>query len=103
MPKRPKSPKRAKPKPAKLPKVTEKQIEFLLMFRRLELELGRAPMLRELGEEAGYSEGSETAGAQRMMDKLIALGLAKKPEMRPVGGGTTPLGLAVLARLDDEE
>src|SRR5262245_11461851 len=98
MPKPPKP-----PKPSKLPKLTKKQTDFFLMYRRLELELGRTPMLRELGEEAGYSEGSETAGAQRMLDKLVELGLAEKPELKPVGGGTTALGLEVLKLLGESE
>lgn len=88
-----------KPKaPKQVPELTKKQLASLELYRRLELELGRAPMLREFGAEAGYSEGSETAGAQRMIDKLVDLGLVTKPQMMPVGGGTTPRGLAALDR-----
>jgi hypothetical protein len=86
-------------KSTELPDLTKKQWEFLELYRRLELRLGHAPSLLELGEaHGGYAEGSERSGAQRMVGPLVELGLIEMPRMEPVGGGTTKLGLAVLKR-----
>lgn len=85
--------------PAPEIKLTAKQLAFLQLYRRLELELGHPASFKRLGEEhGGYAEGSEAAGAQRMAQKLEELGLIEMPQMRPVGGGTTKLGLAMLRR-----
>lgn len=86
------------PRSKQEPELTRKQCDFLELYMRLQAELGRSPMLKELGAEAGYSEGSETAGAQKMLDKLVAAGLIEKPQLLPVGGGVTAKGLAALAR-----
>lgn len=81
------------------PDLTQKQLAFLELYRRLELKLGHAPSLLELGEaHGGFSSGSERSGAQRMFTKLAEMGLVEAPVMQPVGGGTTKLGLAVLKR-----
>lgn len=84
-----------------IPELTETQLEFLRMYRRLEQQLGRAPSLAELANErGGYATGSERAGAQRMMQKLTAAGVVEMPRL--VGGGTTTLGKRTLKRYGSE-
>jgi hypothetical protein len=91
-------------KPAELPNLTKKQREFLRMYRALELRLGHPPSLKELGEEhGGYAEGSVAAGAQRMVKALVDAGVVAMPQYKPVGGGTTKLGLKVLKALERNE
>jgi hypothetical protein len=86
-------------KSATRPTLTQKQLDFLELYQRLQEELGHAPSFLRLGREhGGYAEGSEASGAQRMAKKLEELGVIEMPQMQPVGGGVTALGRAILKR-----
>jgi len=84
-------------KTKKIPELTPKQLEFLRLYWQLQRELKRAPSLAELGAAGGYVS-SARASAQTMLGPLLRAGVVEMPEMRPVGGGVTDLGKAVLRR-----
>jgi hypothetical protein len=81
------------------PELTETQLEFLALYRRLQLELGRAPSLAELADaHGGYSARNPRAAPQKMIDKLVELGVLERTRVELVGGGLTKLGLRALKR-----
>jgi hypothetical protein len=81
------------------PELTETQLDFLRLYRRLEVELGRAPSLGELADaHGGYSERSKRAAPQKMLDKLVEKGVIERARVELVGGGVTKLGMRLLKR-----